>query len=112
MTDPTLRFDQFGNLFLIGEPLLYQNDITGLGMFAYKSTDGGKTWAQPVQLSSSAVDDKQWVTADDRTASPFAGNIYSVWGADQNCGFARSTDHGATLISPPLPLMEASASAT
>ena len=51
MTDPTLRFDQFGNLFLIGEPLLYQNDITGLGMFAYKSIVCVPIWQKKQALS-------------------------------------------------------------
>lgn len=95
MTDPALTFDASGTIFLLGEPLLYQNDITGLGMVVYKSTNGGVTWDQPIQLSDSANDDKQWIIADDRLSSPFVDNIYAVWGANQNCGFSRSTNHGA-----------------
>ncbi len=96
MTDPALTFDRAGNVFLVGEPLVYQNDITGLGMVVYKSTDGGQSWGQPIQLSSSQQDDKQWITADERLESPFFGNIYAIWGANQHCGFARSSDHGNT----------------
>ncbi len=96
MTDPALTFDELGNVFLVGEPLLYQADITGLGMFVYKSTDGGRTWGKPTQLSSSKHDDKQWIAADDRPTSPFVGNIYAIWGANQNCGFSRTRDHGIT----------------
>lgn len=102
MTDPTITFDSNGNAFILTEPLIYHDgvphggDIIGQGMYVYKSTNGGRTWELPIQLSTSLDDDKQWITSDLRDESPHKGNIYCVWGANQNCGFARSLDSGIT----------------
>ncbi|GGH17828.1 hypothetical protein GCM10007036_19570 [Alsobacter metallidurans] len=100
MTDPAVTFDANGAAYLLGEPLSYGQDLTGLGMVVYRSGDGGQTWSNPVQLTTSDRDDKQWMAADDRPESPFHGNVYAVWGANQNCGFARSTDGGLTWRGP------------
>jgi hypothetical protein len=103
MTDPAMAFDDFGNAFLIGEPLKFHpdkvgtsDDLEGLGMVAYKSTDGGVTWGNPIQLTTDTHDDKQWVVCDNSPTSPHYGNVYAAWGASSPLRFARSTDHGQT----------------
>jgi hypothetical protein len=103
MTDPAAAFDDFGNTFLIGEPLKFNpdkvgtsDDLTGLGMVAYRSKDGGVTWEQPVQLTIDTRDDKQWVVCDNNSSSPHYGNVYVAWSASSPLRFARSIDHGAT----------------
>jgi hypothetical protein len=96
MTDPTVAFDNFGNAFLVGEPLKFGADLTGLGMVVYRSSDGGKTWKAPIQLTTATNDDKQWVLCDNNPASPHHGNVYVAWSASSPLRFARSTDHGAS----------------
>src|SRR5262249_38061151 len=96
MTDPDLTFDHLGNAYLIVEPLTFGTDITGMGMYVYKSTDGGVTWHPPVQLHPDSTDDKQWIDADTSPMSPYYGAIYAVWGGNTPLRFARSTDHGLT----------------
>lgn len=103
MTDPAVAFDNFGNAFLIGEPSTFDpnkigtsDDLTGLGMVAYRSKDGGMTWENPIQLTTSSEDDKQWVVCDNTPSSPFYGNVYAAWGASSPLKFARSTNHGDT----------------
>lgn len=96
MTDPDLTFDYLGNAYLIVEPLKFGTDLTGMGMYVYKSSDGGKTWAKPVQLHPDSTDDKQWIDSDTNPGSPHYGAIYAVWGAYTPLRFARSTDHGKT----------------
>jgi hypothetical protein len=96
LTDPDLTFDGDGNAYLIVEPEKWGADVIGMGMFVYKSTDGGKTWGTPVQLSGNSSDDKQWIDADTHPASPHYGTIYAIWGAVTPLRFARSTDHGVT----------------
>jgi hypothetical protein len=103
MTDPALAFDDFGNAFLVGEPLKLHSDkigtgddLEGLGMVVYKSTDGGATWGNPTTLATNTSDDKQWVVCDNNPSSPFYGNIYVAWAASAPLKFARSTDHGET----------------
>jgi len=96
MTDPDLTFDYLGNAYLIVEPLKFDTDLTGMGMYVYKSSDGGKTWAKPVQLHPDSTDDKQWIDSDTNPGSPHYGAIYAVWGANTPLRFARSTDQGKT----------------
>ena len=105
MTDPTVAFDDFGNAFLVGEPLKFnqdkvgtKDDLTGLGMVVYRSQNGGVTWQQPIQLTTDTSDDKQWVVCDNHPSSRFYGNIYIAWAAYSPLRFCRSTDHGATWI--------------
>jgi hypothetical protein len=98
MTDPTVAFDTFGNVFLVGEPLSFRDDLVGLGMAVYRSSDGGVTWERPFRLTTDTSDDKQWVLCDNNPRSPHHGNVYVTWAASSPLRFARSTDHGATWI--------------
>src|SRR6476620_10007433 len=60
MTDPDLTFDHHGNAYLIVEPIKFTpngpQDIVGMGMYVYRSKDGGKTWDAPVELHPDASD--------------------------------------------------------
>jgi hypothetical protein len=98
MTDPNLAWDDAGNLFMIG--LVGSNPPTfdTLGMAAYKSTDGGKTWGPPNLIHTSVNDDKQWSVGDTNPASPFHGRIYAAWDDLSQMRFARTLDHGASWI--------------
>jgi hypothetical protein len=99
MTDPAVVFDNFGNAFMVGEPIRYKDNlgdkIDTIGMYIYKSTDGGLHWSQPIPLHvGDKDDDKSWIACDNNPASPHYGNIYIAWGAAAPLRFARSTDHG------------------
>jgi hypothetical protein len=101
MTDPAVVFDDFGNAFMVGEPIGYfpglqsPKDIQTIGMFIYKSTDGGLHWSAPTPLHVGDLeDDKSWIACDNNSASPHYGSIYIAWGASSPLRFARSTDHG------------------
>lgn len=96
MTDPDLTFDHHGHAYLIVEPLTFGQDLTTIGMYVYKSIDGGVTWGTPVQLHLQAGDDKQWITSDMSKMSPYRGRVYAAWGAGTPLRFARSSDGGAT----------------
>jgi hypothetical protein len=102
MTDPAAAFDDFGNAFMVGEPIHYRdrfgNIIDTIGMYIYKSTDGGLHWSEPFPLHVGDLsDDKSWIACDNNPESPFYGNAYIVWGAERSpLRFRRSTDHGAS----------------
>src|ERR1022692_1328303 len=105
MTDPTLAWDDSGNVFLVGLvgtigtiPPVWQD--TG-GIVMYKSTDGGKTWSAPYSIAGTTGADKQWAAGDSDPSSPFHGNVYVVWDkldAPNGMAFAKTTDHGATWV--------------
>jgi hypothetical protein len=103
MTDPAGAFDDFGNAFMVGEPIRYR-DASGdildtIGMYIYRSTDGGLHWSAPVPLHvGDKSDDKSWIACDNNPASPHYGNVYIAWGANGPLRFARSIDHGANWI--------------
>jgi BNR/Asp-box repeat len=111
MTDPTLAWDDSGNVYLVGlggtigttPPVV--NLTTGI-IAMYKSTDGGKTWSAPYPIPGTGGADKQWVAGDSNPASPYHGNVYAVWdnlgtvppGSTKGLAFARTLDHGASWI--------------
>ena len=99
MTDPAVVFDDFGNAFMVGEPILYKDEfgrvLDTIGMYVYKSTDGGLHWSEPFPLHvGDPHEDKSWIASDTNPASPHYGNVYVAWGAVGPLRFARSTDHG------------------
>lgn len=102
MTDPAAAFDDFGNAFMVGEPIHYKdrfgNVIDTIGMYIYKSTNGGLHWSEPFPLHVDDIeDDKSWIACDNSPQSRFYGNVYIVWGAEGSpLRFRRSTDHGAS----------------
>jgi hypothetical protein len=100
MTDPTLAWDDLGNIFLVGLTGDNPPYVDFIGIVVYKSTDGGKTWSAPNPIHYSTGDDKQWAAGDGNPASPYHGHVYAVWDNNISPGggmsFARTTDHGAT----------------
>ena len=102
LSDPAVAFDDVGNAYLIG--LLFGTPTQAdpyhfLGVGAYKSTNGGRSWSLPTVIHR-GLDDKQWAAGDTNPSSPYHGNVYAVWddlGAGQ-LAFARSTNGGASWI--------------
>lgn len=77
------------------------------GVFINISTDGGRTFGNPVAVATSprVFNDKEAVAADNGINSPFRGNVYVGWDtvADdmtQIPVIARSTDGGLSFSSP------------
>jgi hypothetical protein len=96
MTDPTLAWDDVGNVFLVGLTGNTPPTWNTIGIVIYKSSDAGVTWSAPNPIHNSPNDDKQWVAADGNAASPFHGNVYAVWDDVGGMDYARTTDAGTT----------------
>lgn len=103
-TDPSLDTDSQGNFYYqsMGHGSVNQSSV-------FKSTDGGITWATPVDQF---LGDKNWM-AIDKTNGSSAGHIYSTWRKalsthpDPNYVpkyFIRSTDGGLTYQEPDMAL--------
>ncbi|PYQ64890.1 MAG: hypothetical protein DMF53_06600 [Acidobacteria bacterium] len=96
MTDPTLAWDDAGNVFSVGLVGNNPPKFDTIGMVVYKSTDGGKTWGSPNLIHTSTGDDKQWAVGDTNPASPFHGRVYAAWDDGSQMRFARTQDHGTS----------------
>ena len=71
----------------------------GQGIGAWKSTDGGATWAVGPCIHSGSSDDRESGWSDNNPASPFYGRMYVSWNdfaAGGNLKVRYSTDNGAT----------------
>jgi hypothetical protein len=98
ISDPSVTWDDSGNVFLAALPFNNPPGGVRIGMAIYKSTDGGQTWSAPNQIHTSSLDDKQWTAGDSNTGSRFRGRVYAVWDGPGGLCFARTLDHGATWI--------------
>jgi len=105
-SDPTLAWDNLGNVFLFampfrppmpGETCIFPDSCL-LGIAVYKSTDGGRTWSPPNFIHPVKNDDKQWAAGDGNPASPFYGRVYAVWDSENGLAFTRTLDHGFSWI--------------
>jgi hypothetical protein len=56
----------------------------------------GIHWSDPVMVDNGAADDKNWITCDNNTKSPFYGNCYTEWDASGLVLMSTSTDGGKT----------------
>lgn len=86
--DPGLAFDSKGNLYYsyIFTQVSDQGGIEDGGVFLNKSTDGGKTWGDPVPVvlsvgggSTQDSHDKPFIACDQNPNSPFKDRIYLTW---------------------------------
>ncbi len=86
--DPGLAFDSKGNVYYsyIFTQVSDQGSIEDGGVFMNKSTDGGKTWNDPIPVSLSVgggsnqdAHDKPFIACDANPNSPFKNRIYVTW---------------------------------
>ncbi len=98
MTDPDLAFDAAGTAYLIVEPLRYPpGEWNTIGIYVYKSTDGGATWHEPVKLHHDTHDDKMWIESDTSAVSPFFGGMIDATFIGEYFGCAGAGQSFATV---------------
>jgi hypothetical protein len=95
--DPSVAFGADGTAFMTS----IGGGVFGTaGYWFQQSTDGGQNWSTGVKGNSGANFDKDMITSDNLSTSPFANNFYCGW-TDFNTGngavaFNKSTDKGTT----------------
>ncbi|MBS0419688.1 MAG: exo-alpha-sialidase [Proteobacteria bacterium] len=107
--DPAVAFGPHNTVYYANLVFSRLNDASGV--VVNKSTDGGRTWGEPVIIHTDGVDasgnpldtpyfnDKEWITVDPRT-----GTVYVTWTSfgpsDSPIQVSRSDDGGKTWSAP------------
>ena len=93
-SSPQIAADASGNLYVV-----WENDVSPLGIFFSRSTDGGVTFSLPAEISLNTQGSITPQLAVDST-----GNVSVVWEDDMSgisdVSFAHSSDSGATFSVP------------
>ncbi|MFL5625947.1 MAG: exo-alpha-sialidase [Ktedonobacteraceae bacterium] len=105
LSDPSVAYDAAHNVWLISYlGLVGANPSvapTAPAVLVSRSTDGGLTWGNPIQVNSGGTNnqDKNWSVCDDTATSPFYGHCYTEWDDNGNGNLVQmstSTDGGLT----------------
>ena len=98
-SDPWVAFGP-GNRAYYASLLYNVADSSADGIYVSASQDGGLTWGDPVtvHLGGAAFDDKEALTVDTRSDSPYQGRVHVVWDSvgrsAQPLLFSYSADEG------------------
>lgn len=104
VSDPWVAFGPGGRAYYC--TLAFNESRPANGIFVSVSEDGGRTWGEPVAVHTSGLDfnDKQAITVDTRTDSPFRGRVYVGWDTAGNqrqpMRFSYSADGGLSYRPP------------
>jgi hypothetical protein len=97
-SDPAVAYDAKHDVWMIAS-LPIANTATA-AVVVSRSTDGGFTWDNPVNVGPKVdSSDKNWIACDSTSTSPFYGNCYVEWdNPDTGDGIlmSTSTDGGLT----------------
>ena len=98
-SDPAVAFDAKHGVWMIASlPISNTSETTAVTV--NRSTDGGFTWDDPVNVGPKvASSDKNWIVCDSWTTSPHYGNCYVEWDNPDNGDeifMNTSTDGGLT----------------
>ena len=94
--DPVTLYNKPTNTFF---GIFLATGCGGQGIGAWKSTNGGVTWATGPCIHSGSSDDRESGWSDNNPASPFFGRMYVSWNNFTDGGSLRvrySTDNGTT----------------
>lgn len=105
-SDPSLGVDSQGNFYFANLQYILEQRRTLSALGVAKSTDGGKTFSEPVLVGGTDqanFQDKELIAVDN-TGGRFDGNVYMAWTEFTPDGpqilFVRSTDGGRTFSAP------------
>ncbi len=98
VSDSTVAYDAAHGVWLISS-LPVTAAVTLPAVLVSRSTDGGRTFGNPITIASGTSLDKNWTVCDNHPASPYYGHCYTEFDdhADKNrLKMSTSTDGGLT----------------
>ncbi|HMQ80565.1 MAG TPA: T9SS type A sorting domain-containing protein [Ignavibacteria bacterium] len=77
-SDPVVAVDTAGNFYIA---VIAIQGLSGgnLTLAVYKSTNGGQTFPEAFICSQTGTEDKEWLTTDLSSTSPFLNSLYISW---------------------------------
>ncbi len=103
-SDPAVVYDARYHTWMISS-YIFDEIANPNAIVVSRSTDGGLTWSGPVTLAQNSTGiffDKDWITCDNSSSSPYYGNCYVEWDTFINNNefnlitMSTSTDGGKT----------------
>jgi hypothetical protein len=98
-SDAAVAFDAKHGVWMIAS-LPISNTTATVAVVVSRSTDGGFTWDNPVNVGPKVdSSDKNWIVCDSTSTSPFYGNCYVEWDnpdTDDGILMSTSSDGGLT----------------
>ncbi|HEX6484364.1 MAG TPA: sialidase family protein [Ktedonobacteraceae bacterium] len=84
ITDPSVTYDAAHTTWMIATVVFLetQSGLTAPAVLVSLSTDGGNTWHYPITIANTGNNgglDKDWITCDNFSKSPYAGTCYAQW---------------------------------
>jgi len=78
-SDPNVGYDAKHGVWIISS-LPISNSSETPAVIVSRSTDGGFTWGDPVNVGPKVLSsDKNWIVCDSTSTSPYFGNCYVEW---------------------------------
>jgi hypothetical protein len=102
VSDPAVAYDARHNVWMISSLALTDTSgVVGAAVVTSRSTDGGRTWSNPVTTASAGGGslDKNWIVCDNTASSPFYGDCYTEFddnGAGNAVKMATSANGGTS----------------
>src|ERR687887_553323 len=81
VSDPSVAFDAAHNVWMVSG-LALNSSLTGVAVTLSRSTNGGATWNNPVNVAVASAGqnfDKNWTVCDNTPTSGFYGSCYTTW---------------------------------
>ncbi len=99
-SDPAVAYDAKHGVWMIATLPIASGGVEAPAVVVSRSTDGGLTWNDPVNVTPDVVNsDKSWIVCDSYSSSPFYGNCYVEWdnpSATDRIFMSTSSDGGVT----------------
>ena len=96
-SDPSVVFDKAHGVWIVASLLI----ASGTDLVAVSRSADAMNWGNPIIVSATKDSDKQWITCDNTSSSPFFGHCYMEWDdpsqpANGLIWMSTSTDGGLT----------------